>query len=117
MSLTVSVPQGSSAEAEANQVDKEKTRNSCDLVSDRPHATLPRETCTSNELWRSDPSTRLQATARPSGPHAAAYQEPGSDSTVSHVQATFGRWIGHWSLWRMGVAGYARAARKETEGG
>ena len=37
------------SEAEANQVGKEKTRNSYGLVSDRPHATLHRGTRAGND--------------------------------------------------------------------
>jgi hypothetical protein len=36
MSLSLTVLRGKSAEAEANQVGKKKTRNSCGSVSDRP---------------------------------------------------------------------------------
>jgi hypothetical protein len=42
MSLTLAVPQGDIAEAEANQVGKEKTISSYGLASDRLHATVQR---------------------------------------------------------------------------
>ena len=108
-------PGRDASEAEANQVGKEKTRNSYGLVSDRPHATLQRGTRASNDP-RSTSYEHLTPTngktlRGPTG-RCLNIQLP---TVGQHGRATFGWWIGHWSLWQMPFADYARVARTPRE--
>jgi hypothetical protein len=94
-------PARDASEAEANQVGKEKMRNSYGLVSDRPHATLQRGTCASNDP-RSTSHEHLtptdgKALRGPSGRRLNIQPPTGGQ----HRQATFEWWNRQHSLWQM----------------
>jgi hypothetical protein len=116
LGATVLDPRGlvrGTSEAEAIR----SARRNAQLVrlGQRPfRATLHRGTCASNDARATYYEHPSRATARPPRSSRAASEHPApgpAASTVSSVRDG----IGHWSLWRMTAADYARLARTPRE--
>ena len=110
----LAVPYRGHFEAEADQVGKEKRATRTAWSATVPTRLYSEEPAPATILERLVTSTRLGPIARPPGSRAAS-EHPAPGPAASTVKQRSGDGIGHWSLWRMTDADYARAGTN-TEG-